>query len=77
MTCICSLKPNAIPAVVFTDPEVAWAGLTETQAQADGRQIKAAKFPCGASGRAITLDRPEGMTKLLMDPQTKRVLGWE
>src|SRR5437764_3600144 len=67
--------PNAIPAVVFTDPEVAWAGLTETQAQAEGRQVKVAKFPWGASGRAITLDRPEGMTKLLIDPSTERVLG--
>ena len=70
-----TFEPNAIPAVVFTDPEVAWAGLTETQAQAEGRQIKVAKFPWGASGRAITLDRSEGMTKLLIDPQTERVLG--
>lgn len=70
-----TFEPNAIPAVVFTDPEVAWAGLTETQAQAEGRQVKVAKFPWGASGRAITLDRPEGMTKLLIDPQTERVLG--
>jgi dihydrolipoamide dehydrogenase len=70
-----TFEPNAIPAVVFTDPEVAWAGLTETQAQAEGRQIKVAKFPWGASGRAITLDRPEGMTKLLIDPATERVLG--
>ncbi len=70
-----TFEPNAIPAVVFTDPEVAWAGLTETQAQAEGREIKVAKFPWGASGRAITLDRPEGMTKLLIDPQTERVLG--
>jgi len=70
-----TFEPAAIPAVVFTDPEVAWAGLTETEAQAEGRQIKVAKFPWGASGRAITLDRPEGMTKLLIDPQTERVLG--
>ena len=70
-----TFEPNAIPAVVFTDPEIAWAGLTETQAQAEGKQIKVAKFPWGASGRAITLDRPEGMTKLLIDPQTERVLG--
>jgi dihydrolipoyl dehydrogenase len=70
-----TFAPSAIPAVVFTDPEVAWAGLTETQAQAEGRQIKVAKFPWGASGRAITLDRSEGMTKLLIDPQTERVLG--
>lgn len=70
-----AFEPNAIPAVVFTDPEVAWAGLTETQAQKENREIKVAKFPWAASGRAVTLDRPEGMTKLLIDPQTGRVLG--
>jgi dihydrolipoamide dehydrogenase len=70
-----AFEPNAIPAVVFTDPEIAWCGLTETQAQKEGREIKVARFPWGASGRAITLDRPEGMTKLMIDPQTERVLG--
>jgi dihydrolipoamide dehydrogenase len=70
-----AFEPNAIPAVIFTDPEIAWAGLTETQAQKDNREIKVSKFPWGASGRAITLDRPEGMTKLVIDPQTERVLG--
>ena len=70
-----AFEPNAIPAVVFTDPEVAWAGLTESQAQKENREIKVAKFPWAASGRAITLDRPEGMTKLIFDPQTERVLG--
>jgi len=70
-----AFEPNAIPAVVFTDPEVAWAGLTETQAEKENREIKVAKFPWAASGRAVTLDRPEGMTKLLIDPQTERVLG--
>jgi dihydrolipoamide dehydrogenase len=70
-----AFEPNAIPAVVFTDPEVAWAGLTETQAQKENREVKVAKFPWAASGRAITLDRPEGMTKILFDPQTERVLG--
>jgi dihydrolipoamide dehydrogenase len=70
-----AFEPNAIPAVVFTDPEVAWCGLTETQAQNENREIKVAKFPWAASGRAITLDRPEGMTKLILDPQTERVLG--
>ena len=70
-----AFEPNAIPAVVFTDPEVAWCGLTETQAQKDNREIKVAKFPWAASGRAVTLDRPEGMTKLIIDPQTERVLG--
>jgi len=70
-----AFEPNAIPAVVFTDPEVAWCGLTETQAQNQNREIKVAKFPWAASGRAITLDRPEGMTKLILDPHTERVLG--
>jgi dihydrolipoamide dehydrogenase len=70
-----AFEPNAIPAVVFTDPEIAWAGLTETQAKEQGRAISVAKFPWAASGRAITLDRPEGLTKLLVDPKTERVLG--
>jgi dihydrolipoamide dehydrogenase len=70
-----AFEPNAIPAVVFTDPEVAWCGLTETQAEKENREIKVAKFPWGASGRAVTLDRPEGMTKLIVDPHTERVLG--
>jgi dihydrolipoamide dehydrogenase len=70
-----AFEPNAIPAVVFTDPEIAWCGLTETQAQKENREIKVAKFPWGASGRAVTLDRPEGMTKLIFDPQSERVLG--
>jgi dihydrolipoamide dehydrogenase len=70
-----AFEPNAIPAVVFTDPEVAWAGLTETQAEKENREIKVAKFPWGASGRAVTLDRPDGLTKLIIDPHTERVLG--
>jgi len=70
-----AFEPNAIPAVVFTDPEVAWCGLTETQAQKENREVKVAKFPWAASGRAVTIDRPEGMTKILFDPQTERVLG--
>jgi len=70
-----AFEPNAIPAVVFTDPEVAWCGLTETQAQQENREIKVAKFSWAASGRAITLDRPDGMTKLLIDPKSERVLG--
>jgi dihydrolipoamide dehydrogenase len=70
-----AFAPRAIPAVVFTDPELAWAGLTETQAQRDGRRVAIAKFPWGASGRAITLDRTDGVTKLLFDPETERILG--
>ena len=68
-------EPQAIPAVVFTDPEIAWAGLTETQAKDQGRNVTVARYPWGASGRAITLDRPDGMTKLLLDPDTERILG--
>jgi dihydrolipoamide dehydrogenase len=70
-----AFEPNAIPAVVFTDPEIAWCGLTETRAQKDNREIKSARFPWAASGRAMTIDRTEGMTKLIIDPQTERVLG--
>jgi dihydrolipoamide dehydrogenase len=68
-------EPRAIPAVVFTDPELAWAGLTEAQAQAAGRTVSVAKFPWAASGRAITLDRVDGLTKVLIDPATERILG--
>lgn len=64
-----------IPAVVFTDPEVAWAGLTEAEAKKQGREVKIAKFPWGASGRALTFDRPDGLTKLIIDPETERILG--
>ena len=70
-----AFEPNAIPAVVFTDPEIAWCGLTETRAQKQGREIKVVRFPWAASGRAVTLDRPEGMSKLILDPATERVLG--
>src|ERR1700685_1376527 len=70
-----AFEPNAIPAVVFTDPEIAWCGLTETQAQKENREVKVARFPWAASGRAVTIDRPEGLTTLLIDPQTERVLG--
>ena len=70
-----AFEPAAIPAVVFTDPEIAWAGLTETQAKEQGRQVTVTKFPWAASGRAITLDRPEGLTKLIIDPKSERVLG--
>jgi dihydrolipoamide dehydrogenase len=70
-----AFEPNAIPAVVFTDPEIAWCGLTETQAEKENREIKVAKFPWAASGRALAIDRPDGMTKLIVDPHTERVLG--
>jgi len=70
-----AFEPNAIPAVVFTDPEIAWCGLTETEAANKGIEVKVAKFPWGASGRAATLDRDDGLTKLIIDPETDRVLG--
>ena len=64
-----------IPAVVFTDPEIAWCGLTETEAKEKGITVKIARFPWAASGRALTFDHPEGVTKLIIDPETERVLG--
>jgi dihydrolipoamide dehydrogenase len=70
-----AFQPYAIPAVVFTDPELAWCGLTETQARARGMEVAVAKFPWAASGRALTLDRTDGLTKLLIDPETERILG--
>jgi dihydrolipoamide dehydrogenase len=70
-----AFEPRAIPAVVFTDPEIAWCGLTETEAQQQGRKVDLAKYPWAASGRAITLDRTDGMTKLLIDPDSERILG--
>lgn len=68
-------EPAAIPAVVFTDPELAWCGLSETEAKAKGLEVTVARFPWAASGRAMTIDRPDGVTKLVIDPKTERVLG--
>jgi dihydrolipoamide dehydrogenase len=70
-----AFEPAAIPAVVFTDPEIAWCGLTEGQASAQGLAIEVARFPWAASGRALTLDRTDGLTKLVLEPGTGRVLG--
>ena len=67
--------PRAIPAVVYTSPEVAWCGLTETQAREQALNIKVGKFPWGASGRAIAMGRPEGLTKIIADASSQRVLG--
>ena len=64
-----------IPAVVFTDPEVAWCGLTESEAKQKGIKVDVARFNWGASGRALTLDRPDGVTKLIIEPETERILG--
>jgi len=68
-------EPLTIPSVAYTDPEVAWMGLTETQAQAKGIAFEKASFPWVASGRAGSVGRPEGATKILLDPQTRRILG--
>ncbi|HKQ60958.1 MAG TPA: dihydrolipoyl dehydrogenase [Candidatus Polarisedimenticolaceae bacterium] len=70
-----AFEPAAIPAVVFTDPEVAWCGLTEGEAKRQGREVAVTRFPWAASGRAATLDREDGLTKLVLDPSTERVLG--
>jgi dihydrolipoamide dehydrogenase len=70
-----AFAPRAIPAVVFTDPEIAWAGVTEMQAAKENRTVAITKFPWAASGRAITLDRTDGLTKLILDPGTERILG--
>ncbi len=67
--------PAAIPAVVFTDPEIAWAGITELEAKDQGIAVKVAKFPWSASGRATTLDRSDGLTKLITHPETEQILG--
>jgi dihydrolipoamide dehydrogenase len=64
-----------IPAVVFTDPELAWCGLTEAEAKARGVSYELAKFPWAASGRAMSFDRTDGLTKMLIDPESDRVLG--
>jgi dihydrolipoamide dehydrogenase len=70
-----TIENVVIPAVVYTDPEVAWCGLTETEAKAKNIEIKVAKLLWGASGRALTLDRPDGLTKLVIEPDTERILG--
>ncbi|MET0094990.1 MAG: NAD(P)/FAD-dependent oxidoreductase, partial [Sedimenticola sp.] len=67
--------PLTIPSVAYTDPEVAWMGLTETEAKEQGIEYEKGVFPWAASGRALGIGRDEGMTKLLFDPETKRILG--
>ena len=66
---------SIIPAVVFTDPELAWCGLTEAEAKEKGVAYVVSKFPWSASGRALSFDRTDGVTKMLVDPETERVLG--
>ena len=70
-----SFNNKVIPAVVFTDPEVAWCGLTESDAKNNNIDVEVARFPWGASGRAHTISRTEGMTKIILEPMTKRLLG--
>lgn len=66
---------RTIPSVAYTDPEIAWMGLTETQAKAEGIEIEKASFPWAASGRARAMARDEGMTKLILDKNSRRLLG--
>ena len=68
-------QPAAIPAVVFTDPEIAWCGLTETQARTRGIDVEVTRYPWTASGRALTMGRTDGHTKLIIEPGTERILG--
>lgn len=70
-----AFEPLTIPSVAYTDPEIAWMGLTETQAKAQGIEYEKASFPWAASGRALSVGREEGATKLLLDPKTRRILG--
>lgn len=70
-----AFEPLTIPSVAYTDPEIAWMGLTETQAKAQGIAYEKANFPWAASGRALSVGRDEGTTKLLLDPNTRRILG--
>jgi dihydrolipoamide dehydrogenase len=70
-----SFDAKTIPSVAYTDPEIAWCGLTETQAKRDGIAYEKAAFPWAASGRALSVGRAEGTTKLLVDPDTHRILG--
>lgn len=70
-----AFEPKVIPAVMFTDPELAWAGLTEAEAKEQKRDVHVVRFPWGASGRAITLDRIDGVTKLIVDAETEQIVG--
>jgi dihydrolipoamide dehydrogenase len=70
-----AFEPATIPSVAYTDPEVAWMGLTEIEAKAQGVKYKKASFPWAASGRALGIGRSEGHTKLLVDPESRRILG--
>ena len=70
-----AFDPRSIPSVAYTDPEIAWTGLTETAAREQGVEYEEAAFPWSASGRALSLARPDGLTKILFEPETRRLLG--
>ena len=70
-----SRDAKAIPAVIFTDPEIAWVGVTETEAKEQGIKVNVSKFSWAASGRALSLDRTDGMTKVILEPETDKILG--
>lgn len=70
-----AFEPACIPAVVFTDPEIAWAGLTESQAKNENIEVEVVKFPWAASGRAVSIDRTDGLTKIIVEPKSERILG--
>jgi dihydrolipoamide dehydrogenase len=70
-----AFEPQAVPAVVFTDPEVAWCGLTEAEARGRGVEVRAVKFPWSASGRAVAMGRADGLTKLVFETASGRLLG--
>jgi dihydrolipoamide dehydrogenase len=70
-----SFDARVIPSVAYTDPEIAWVGVTETEAKAQGRKLGKGLFPWAASGRSLALNRDEGFTKLLFDPDSHRVVG--
>jgi dihydrolipoamide dehydrogenase len=68
-------QPQAIPAIVFTDPEIAWVGLSEQDAKTQGIPVEVVRYPWAASGKAIAIGRTDGLTKLLIDPDSERILG--
>ncbi len=67
--------PHAMPCVVFSDPEIAWTGLSRTEAERRGREVTVLRYPWGASARALTLGRTDGLTRLILDPETQQILG--
>jgi dihydrolipoamide dehydrogenase len=72
-----TFSPEVIPSVIYTDPEIAVCGLTENEAKAQGRKVLVSRFPWAASGRAVSMDSPEGLTKIIADAESERILGME